>query len=168
MVYIQTNHPSFARWHNGSFSKSYPNTLIKYAYVHSPLYCIDNDLLTSTFLSYDVTEAGVVTTNGPNNDYEMDGIIETLAHELTETVTDPDVSGAVDGTFPGWWHDDQGPQHDMENADVCSWSYGKIYETKGPKGTNIYWNELIGQKKYFLQQNVDLDTNACENGGIHY
>ena len=133
--------------------------------MNSPLYCIDNDISSGLLLSYNVTEAGVVTTNAPNNDYEMDSIIDVLAHELTETATDPDVSGEVDGTFPGWWHDDKGPRQESENADVCV-SYGKIYESKGPKGTDIYWNEKVGQKKYFIQQNLDLDTNTCANGGI--
>ena len=48
----------------------------------------------------------------PNGDPGIDGMVSVIAHELTESVTDP--------TGMAWWDNTTGD----ENADKCIWSYG--------------------------------------------
>lgn len=45
----------------------------------------------------------------------VDAMVSVIAHELTETVTDP--------TLTAWWDRNTG----YENADKCVYNYGKVY-----------------------------------------
>lgn len=49
----------------------------------------------------------------PNGDIGVDGLINVIAHEITETSTDPDFDG---------WYDSNG----QENADKCAWNFGTM------------------------------------------
>ena len=64
----------------------------------------------------------------------MNGII---AHELSETVTDP--------TFNGW-RTDSGE----ENADRCAWQYGTTFAAAGGGGVA---NMTLGSRQFLIQQN---------------
>jgi hypothetical protein len=68
-----------------------------------------------------------------------------IAHELTETVTDPEFNG---------WYDSRG----IENGDKCSWTYGAV--TKLPSGAK--YNMTLGNRKFLIQQNwVNANGGYC-------
>lgn len=82
-------------------------------------------------------------SNSPNGNYEMDAIINVLAHEISEVITDP-----IFKTF----FDDNGD----ENADKCAWRYGKVQSDKGK-----LWNYKVGAKNFLIQQNWDYKKMSC-------
>lgn len=82
----------------------------------------------------------------PNNNWEADGIINVLAHELAEASNDPQVFSNLA------WLTAEG----MESGDLCAWVFGKPFET--PAGTVA--NIQIGSKFYLVQENFELDTDA--------
>ncbi|MDD5460269.1 MAG: hypothetical protein PHG00_01345 [Methylococcales bacterium] len=75
-------------------------------------------------------------TKGPNGNAGADGMASIIAHELEETVTDPNLNA---------WYDNRG----YENADKCSWKYGSTYAT--PNGAVA--NMKVGNRDYLIQQN---------------
>jgi Phosphate-induced protein 1 conserved region len=77
-------------------------------------------------------------TIGPNGNAGADGMASIIAHELSETVTDPDLNA---------WYDRRG----MENADKCAWTFGSNVQTLS-SGAN-YNVTLSANKKYLIQQN---------------
>jgi len=86
----------------------------------------------------------------PNNNPDADSMTNLIAHELEESVTDPDVTG---------WINSDG----SENADLCVWTFGCTFTSYGytypgaqacrqlPNGS--YLNMKLGQKPYMIQQN---------------
>jgi len=97
-------------------------------------------------MPYDAAYPGVCTngTTSPNNDAGADGIVNTLAHEIEETQTDPQ------GTA---WFDRRG----YENADKCAWTWGTTYKTANGGTANM----SLGGKDFLVQQNWVNTTNAC-------
>jgi len=79
----------------------------------------------------------------PNNDVGIDGMMSIIAHELSETVTDP---------LGNAWYDSNGD----ENADKCAWSWGP---TKNAPNGSMY-NITLAGVNYLIQQ---IWVNA--NGG---
>jgi len=79
---------------------------------------------------------------GPNGDPGADAMVNVLAHEIDETVTDPE--------FTGWFDD----AHE-ENADRCSWSYGTSYRVRRAKA-----NIRLGRRHFYVQTNWVNDTGA--------
>jgi len=116
---------------------------IKYAYIGSPSRCPTS----CSMLSPD-------GSNSPNIDFEMDTMLSSVAHELTEIATNP--------IFTAWKSMPSG----RENADMCSWYIGKkLNETVA--GKNVIYNEIVGTKKYLIQTNYALlPTPRCANGII--
>ncbi len=86
--------------------------------------------------------AGLASPNGfPAADAE----VNTLAHEIEETSTDP--------VGTGWW-DNNG----FENADKCAWKFGTIYQTSN----GGYANMSLGGKNFLVQQNwVNASGGYC-------
>ncbi len=76
----------------------------------------------------------------PNNDRYADGAIDTLSHEIVESITDP--------TSPSAWFDKAG----NEDSDECAYNYGPSLGTVATAkfGTQPY-NQLINGNKYFTQ-----------------
>jgi len=91
-----------------------------------------------------------VQTNSPNGDFGVDAAISVIAHELTETVTDP--------TGGGWCY--SGAQTScfasgsVENADQCAWFFPK------PFGA-VNYNIVVGTRRYLVQANWKLSTKTC-------
>jgi hypothetical protein len=86
-------------------------------------------------------------TSSPNDDAHADGLISLLAHELDETVTDPDGDA---------WFDDT-DAHD-ENADKCAWTFGPTYATANGAVANV----KVGDRDFFIQQNwVNAHGGYC-------
>jgi hypothetical protein len=81
----------------------------------------------------------------PNNNPGMDAMASIFAHELEESVTDPDLNA---------WYDRRG----AENADKCAWTFGSV--TPLPNGS--YWNVNLGGLNYLIQQNwVNSGSGFC-------
>ena len=77
----------------------------------------------------------------PNGDAGADAMVSTIAHELSETVTDP--------TMHGWYS-----AHGEENADRCAWQYGKVFAS-GLGRANVH----LGARDYLLQTNWVNDAS---------
>jgi hypothetical protein len=86
-----------------------------------------------------------VQSNSPNGNAGADAMASLIAHELEETVTDPDGNA---------WYDRRGE----ENADKCAWTFGQVY--KASNGS--YANMNLGGKDYLIQQNwVNASGGFC-------
>ena len=80
-----------------------------------------------------------------NNNPGADGMASVISHELSETITDPDVDA--------WYNDGLG-----ENADRCAWKFGKEYTT--PSGAPA--NMKLGTRNFLIQQNwVNAKGGYC-------
>jgi Phosphate-induced protein 1 conserved region len=96
----------------------------------------------------------------PNNNPDADSMTNLIAHELEESVTDPD------GTA---WVNPDG----SENADLCVWTFGCTFTgygftfTGGPAcrlqtSNGAYYNMKVGQKEYMIQRNwVNAKGGYC-------
>lgn len=75
-----------------------------------------------------------------------DAMASILAHELEETVTDPDLNA--------WYSVSSG----MENGDKCAWNFG----TTSTASNGAKYNQTMGSMKYLIQQNWTLlPSQAC-------
>jgi Phosphate-induced protein 1 conserved region len=89
------------------------------------------------------TQESVLPT--PNNNVAGDGMVNMLAHETEESVSDPFGKGWYDVNF-------------NENEDLCQWTFGKTYNL--PNGA--YANMKLGQRQYLIQQNwVNKNGGYC-------
>lgn len=77
----------------------------------------------------------VTAAKAPNGNLGADGMASVIFHELSETVTDPDLNA---------WYDRQG----NENGDKCAWNFGSTYTTASGKTANVN----LGGNDYLLQQ----------------
>ncbi len=75
------------------------------------------------------------STASPNNDPGADAMISVIAHELSETVSDPQGTG---------WYDANG----QENGDKCAWNFGTTYKAVNGALANVN----VGGKDYLIQQ----------------
>jgi hypothetical protein len=94
---------------------------IKYAFVGNAARCITSCAAQS---------------NGPNGNAGADGMTSVMAHELEETVTDPDLNA---------WYFASG----NENADQCAWTFGTEYTAADGAKANMN----IDGHDYLIQQN---------------
>jgi hypothetical protein len=84
-------------------------------------------------------------TKGPNGNAGADGMASIIAHELEETVTDPDLNA---------WYDSRG----AENADKCAWTFGTTHTA--PNGA--LYNMSLGTMNYLIQRNwVNASGGFC-------
>jgi hypothetical protein len=72
----------------------------------------------------------------PNGNAGADAMASTLAGELSDTVTDPALTG---------WYDRSG----FDNADKCAWTYGTTYTTSNGSQANV----RLGSRDWLLQRN---------------
>lgn len=84
-------------------------------------------------------------TISPNGNAGVDGMISVIAHELEETVTDPNLNA---------WYDSSG----AENGDKCAWTFGSA-QTLLPSGA--YYNMSLGGKNFLIQRNLDASNSEC-------
>jgi len=124
---------NYCGWHSTTVING---KIIKFAWIGSPLYCA------KTYGQNVCSGLSSVTNNAPNGNFEIDSFINTIAHEITETATDPSSFG---------WYDTQG----NENADKCAWQFGNT-----SKGTLVnpsgVWNQRIGNRCFYIQNNWRL------------
>lgn len=106
-------------WHTASTISA---TRIKYAFVGDP--------------SLKCPGACGAVNPSPNGNPGADAMAMTVAHELVEAITDPELTA---------WYDSRG----YENADKCAWKYGTVFTL--PNGAR--WNIQLGSRRYLLSQN---------------
>jgi phosphate-induced protein 1 len=119
---------SYCGWHNYTTINT---TNIKYAFVGDPTtQCMNGCSAQST---------------SPNNNPGADAMASVIAHELEETVTDPNLNA---------WYDSNGE----ENADKCAWNFG---QTKtAPNGSE--YNVTISKLQFLIQQNwLNANNGLC-------
>ena len=106
------------------------NTAIKFAFVGDP-----------TGPNLPVCGAQRVS---PNGDAGADSMASVIAHEVDETVSDPELNG---------WYDEAGE----ENADRCAWTYGRTFSVGRAKA-----NVRLGSRSYLIQRNwLNTDQGGC-------
>jgi hypothetical protein len=105
-------------------------TTIKYSFVGNPDAC---------------PVACAAQTVGPNDNAGADAMASSIAHELEESVTDPE------GT--GWYAPPQ-----QENGDLCAWNFGAEYQA--PNGANA--NVALAGRDFLIQQDwQNLFSGFC-------
>ena len=105
-------------------------TQIKYSFVGDAGRCLSSCSAQST---------------SPNGNPGADAMASVVAHELQETVTDPNLNA---------WFDDRG----QENADKCAWTFGLTFAAKNGSRANM----TLGAYNYLIQQNwVNSGGGAC-------
>ena len=79
----------------------------------------------------------------PNGNLGADEMTDSIIHELSETVTDPDL---------GAWYTSNG----AENGDLCNYVYGSSLSTvpAGQPGAGAYYNFLSATNHYYLVQQI--------------
>ena len=90
-------------------------------------------------------------TVGPNGNAGVDGMLSVLAHELVETISDPNLNA---------WYDNRG----AENADKCAWTFGG-QQKQLPNGA--YYNMTLGSRHFLIQRNL-AHTSAGDFCGTAY
>lgn len=125
---------SYCGWHSWN---NYPGTTtpLKYAFIgNAGALCPGACMATDVYYT------------PPNGDAGVDGMISVVAHEITEALSDPDVTYG--------WFDAQG----NENADKCAWTYGTIYYTANGAAYNMV---DANNNKFYIQQNWNMRTGTC-------
>ena len=84
---------------------------------------------------------GIVGAPTANENIGADSMVNILAHEIAEVVTNDDKA----------WNDESLGSNG-ENGDICSWDF-QLGET--PNNTN--WNIVVGQKKFLVQSMYQVD-----------
>lgn len=83
---------------------------------------------------------------GPNGASGADAMASVIAHEVAETVTDPEMNGWYRGNGEG------------ENGDLCAWNMGVTYPAANLASANI----RLGSRDFLLQQLwVNKDGGSC-------
>jgi hypothetical protein len=88
--------------------------------------------------------SGCQTGQSPSGSYDADQAINTMSHELNESVTDP---------AGGSWYDVNG----YENGDKCSWNFAAAL---GGTSGQLY-NQLINGTGYYVQQEWSNQSSKC-------
>lgn len=127
----------YCGWHTYTTSLNVAKTPVKYAFIGNANRCIASCAPQST---------------SPNSNPGVDGMISVIAHELEETVTDPQLNA---------WYDKNG----AENADKCAWTFGSstgnMKSSVGP-----YYNVTLpiksgGNKNYLIQRSLAVANSKC-------
>lgn len=96
-------------------------------------------------------------TTSPNGDVGADGAISVMFHELSETVSDPEVG------ITGAWGGGSNP----ESGDLCAWNFGTWSSL--PKASNgAHYNVTISGSNYLIQEMFDVSAPTNPVGGSTY
>lgn len=92
-----------------------------------------------------ISICGEQSSSSPNDNPGADAMASVIAHELSETVTDPEQSA---------WYDSEGE----ENADKCAWTFGTEFLAANGSRANVF----IGDRPFLLQRNwVNSGSGYC-------
>ncbi len=89
-------------------------------------------------------------TTSPNGNAGVDGMVSVLAHELVETLSDPQLNA---------WYDSKG----AENADKCAWTFGALNAQKFAANGAVY-NVTLGARNYAIQRNLAANSKCYVDG----
>jgi hypothetical protein len=148
VTYINPPVESFCQNMCGKHSATNVNGVqIKYAFVGDPLWCAN----TRVGNCYALTAA-----EAPNSNLDADTMVNNVAHELAEAITDP---------LPGSaYFQSQGEGAGVEVADACAYYYDPYYHLggTGPKLANI----SLGGNNYMIQElYANLGSGYCTMEG---
>jgi hypothetical protein len=95
-------------------------------------------------------------TQSPNGNPVADAMASTIAHELEESATDPNLDA---------WYTQitnlDGTTELSENADKCAWNFGQTYQTTNGATANM----MLGKGNFLIQQNwVNDGGGYCARG----
>ena len=107
-------------------------------------YAVAPDPPPSFYSSCSGNVANYGDTTSPNGDIGMDVVADDLIHEISETVTDPDLSA---------WYTKNG----AENGDLCNFVYGTTF--LAPNGSHA--NHTFGNRNYLVQEIWDRVGSFC-------
>jgi len=97
---------------------------------------------------------GAFNSGYANSNY-IDSVVSVFSHELSETMTDPNVNA---------WYQDGGPDNEYEIGDKCAYVYGSggYGSMSGlPNNGSGYFNTTLGTSDYLLQEEFDNRLNIC-------
>ncbi|HZS45452.1 MAG TPA: hypothetical protein VFC63_10150, partial [Blastocatellia bacterium] len=121
----------YCGWHTYATVNNGPS--IKYAFIGNP-----ENTPTCTAQS----------TSSPNGNIGADGMASIIAHELEESVTDPEITA---------WYGVDAKNNLWENADQCAWTFGSgVYTAANGSKANV----KLGNRDFLIQQNW-TNTNGC-------
>jgi hypothetical protein len=126
-------------WHSSEVvTFAFPHGAIQlpalYGFIGNPIYCEDKN--TQGWCQAQST--------GPNGSSAADGMASVLAHEISETVTDPNGDA---------WY---GANHD-ESADLCAWTFGTSYSAPNGATANVH----LGSRDWLLQRIYNRQLRRC-------
>jgi hypothetical protein len=81
----------------------------------------------------------------PNGDTTGDTMVDAVAHELSESVTDPFETGWIDYPIPGR---STNPNSGVENGDLCVFTYSPYF----PAPNGSFYNVKLGHRLYLSQR----------------
>lgn len=124
----------YCGWH--SYSTMAGLVPVKYGFIGNP--------------SASITSCTYQPTVSPNNNPGVDAMVSVIAHELEETVSDPQLNA---------WYNSRG----SENGDMCAWTFGAH---QMPMSNGSYANVMLpgqnGGLVYFLvQRALSAKNSAC-------
>lgn len=133
----------YCGWHTyTTMSTTSGSRVIKYGFIGNP--------------SKSIGSCTYQTSSSPNNNPGVDAMVSVIAHELDETVTDPQLNA---------WYNAQG----SENGDMCAWTFGSS-QTLLPNGS--YYNVTLPvpstlvvpgsySGQYLIQRALAVNNSAC-------
>lgn len=123
----------YCGWHTSS---TISGKSIKYSFVGNAARCLSGC---------------AAQTISPNGNPGVDGMLSVIAHELVETISDPNLNA---------WYDSTG----AENADKCAWTFGGATYTvaNGSKA-----NMKLGSRDFLIQRNL-AHTGSGDYCGTAY
>lgn len=99
------------------------------------------------------SSCSIQTANSPNSNPLGDAMVNIIAHEISETVTDPNLNA--------WWDSNSSsPTYGNENADMGAWTFGTTYTASNGSTANV----TVGTNNYLLQQDW-VTTNGTTGTG---
>lgn len=111
------------------------STSIKFGFIGNPARCMSS------------CAAGNIGL-GPNGNAGADGMTNVMAHEINETLTDPD-------TATGWYH----VNTTGEVGDLCNFNFGTSF---GTASNGAPYNVTFNGRHYLIQQNwLNLNGGGC-------
>jgi hypothetical protein len=111
------------------------STSIQFGFIGNPARCISS--CAASFIGL-----------GPNGNAGADGMANVMAHEINETLTDPDLT-------TGWYH----LSGTGEVGDLCNFNFGSTFGT-APNGAP--YNVTFNGRHYLIQQNwLNLNGGGC-------
>jgi hypothetical protein len=89
----------------------------------------------------------------PNGDWGADGMVSVIAHEISESVTDP--------SYPTGWTDLFG----FEMADKCAWMFDPVYAVDVGPDASAAANMTLGGRNWLIQENWYNEPLNLDGGG---